>query len=1022
MNPALLLALAAAFLSMATVFVSKTFADAVFLAEFGVAYVPHFFVAQAIGLIATSAGYGALIRRRAAAPIDATILLAFAGTAVLGPLAVGLGGPALFAVSLGLIVLSTLTNLAVWNAATAVVSGRRSRWFLPRAGAASTAGAVVGSFGSSAVVGVLGVEALAPLIALMALGALGFRMMLVRRSSEWRLARADALVRARRAAEADRAAGAPKVRREASPRLRLVRILAIATIEEACLTAFIEYGFKREVVESFTDHDEIGVFLALFYGISNAGLLLLQLFASSRLLTTRSLRFSLSLQPAALLVAVLAWTVFPVLAIAALARGLEGVLKFGVARPAQEVALTPLTELDRKRWKVLLRGAYNQGGGAVAGLLLIAAAPLVTAQPMLIPIASAVTALVWLVLQRFGSDRYLDALGSALGLRRLSLRDHRDEVVIDRDGMGRIVRLTGVEDPHVARFGRELLSSVSHDGRALVPYLGAGPPSQREALYRLLAGRPHRSCAAALRDAMQREDQRDAAAAACLDALAALGDSAHVERARALAGEELPGPATDPVGASAWYYLAQVGALDDEPDRLDQVLELALERDGARAADILRALTGRGALGAPAAERMAAAAARHDEPPRRLQGLLCCAALGWPAPLERVVEALSGREPWLDQVIACLDGRALGAMLAMEGYRHAPPRVRARVLRVLRSSDLPDVAYLAGRELLDPDPMVRELAARTLLRRARDHGEALPRDLAERALSLQLDRFALYVRARPGYASTARESQMEVKYRSSSLAELTSEAFFIDELERRTERSLSRLCAVLALFGNPSSVYAAERALRAPTFKRRRQALDILQEVAKGRERGRLLELLESYLLPPRQVPDGAREAVCEADPWLARCARSGSDPAMARLWALRATLLFDDVDGELLDALAVRANEVEAAPGQVVVEEGAPGDALYVVMDGVVTVERGGKVVAQLAVGQAFGELALLDDQPRQATVRCERPSRLLRLPQATFDAALAENPEIGLGLVRALVRWLRQGDEMRRPPAYRR
>ncbi|HUS66660.1 MAG TPA: cyclic nucleotide-binding domain-containing protein, partial [Kofleriaceae bacterium] len=215
---------------------------------------------------------------------------------------------------------------------------------------------------------------------------------------------------------------------------------------------------------------------------------------------------------------------------------------------------------------------------------------------------------------------------------------------------------------------------------------------------------------------------------------------------------------------------------------------------------------------------------------------------------------------------------------------------------------------------------------------------------------------------------------------------------------------------------------AAERALRAPTFKRRRQALDILQEVARGRDRARLLELLEAYLLPPRDVEPDARQRACDMDPWLARVASSGTEPAMQRLWALRATLLFDDIDGEQLDALAVRANEIELAKGETVVAEGDPGDALFVVMNGVVAVEREGKVVAQLGAGQAFGELALVDGLPRVASVKTEAKSKLLRLPRDTFDAALAEYPEIGLGLVRGLVRWLRQGDDVPRPEAYRR
>jgi hypothetical protein len=1016
-RPAVILALAAAFLSMALVFVAKTFADTVFLAEFGVKYVPHFYVAQAAGLILSSAGYGAALKRGPSAPLDLAILLAFAGTAAFGPVAVRAGGPPVFALSLALTVLSTLASLAVWNAATAIVSGRKSRWFLPRAGAAATAGAVVGGFGSSAVVGALTIDALGPVIAGMALVMVGIRVMLVRRSSEWR----SRLPEVRTRALAERKKRRARAGTEGGPRnpqRRLVLVLAVATIVEAFLTAFVDFGFKAEVTAAYTDPDQIGLFFALFYGVSNALLLLLQLFASSRLLATRSLRFSLSLEPGALLLAGIAWAIFPVLAIGALARGLESVMKFGVARPAQEVALTPLTEVDRKRWKVLLRGVYNQGGGAAAGLVLVGIAPLLGTHSTVLPIATALTALTWLVFQQLVSDRYVDTLGSALGLRKLSLRDQRDDgAYIDRVGMARIVELTAASDENVAQFGRELLVTFAHDGRLLAPHVGKGPPAQREALYRILATRPHKACSAALRAAMAGETGADGAAAACLDALAAYRDPSQVERARALvAGHEADEEDQPAVRWAAWTYLAQVGALDSEEGTMARLLAAALARDGRRAAEVLRAMTARGAMPVVDAEQMVERAAGAEEEEARKNGLYACAALGWPRLLGKALEAMAGREPWLDEVVAQLDPTSLASFLKLEEYRLAPTRVRARVLRALRSSDQPEVSELVGGELLDPDPAVRELAARTLLRRARDHGDAVPRDLAERALGLALDRFQVYVEARPGYASEARESQMEVKYRSGSVADLGAEAFFIDELERRAERSLSRLCAVLALFGNPSSVYAAERALRAPTFKRRRQALDILQEVARGRERARLLELLEIYLLPPRNVAEGAREAVCEMDPWLARCARAGGDPTMKKLWALRSTLLFDDIDGELLDALAVRSAEVEVASGEVVVAEGGPGDALFVVMSGVVTIEREGKVVAQLGGGQAFGELALVDGLPRQATVKAEKKSLLLRLPRDTFDAALAEHPEIGLGLTRGLVRWLRQGEDMPR------
>ncbi|HEU5057279.1 MAG TPA: hypothetical protein VFU21_12170, partial [Kofleriaceae bacterium] len=672
-RPAVILALGAAFLSMALVFVAKTFADAVFLAEFGVVYVPHFYVAQAAGLILSSAAYGAALRRGPSAPLDLAILLCFAVTAALGPVAVRAGGPPVFGLALALTVLSTLASLAVWNAATAIVSGRRSRWFLPRAGAAATAGAVVGGFGSSAVVGALTIDALGPVIAGMAAVMVAIRVMLVRGSSEWRSRLPE--VRTRALAERKkRRARAGTETGTRTPHRRLVFVLAVATIVEAFLTAFVDFGFKAEVAAEYRDPDDIGLFFALFYGVSNALLLILQLFASSRLLATRSLRFSLSLEPGALLLAGIAWAIFPVLAIGALARGLESVMKFGVARPAQEVALTPLTEVERKRWKVLLRGVYNQGGGAAAGLLLVAIAPLLGASSTVLPIATALTALTWLVLQQLASDRYVDTLGSALGLRKLSLRDQRDEGgTIDRVGMARIVELTGSADENEAQFGRELLVTFAHDGRLLAPHVGKGPPAQREALYRILAARPHKACAPALREAMAGETASDGAAAACLDALAAYGDPSQIERARALvAGHEVDEVDAPPVRWAAWTYLAQVGALDGESGAVERLLGVALARDGGRAADVLRALTARGGMPVVDAEHMVERAAAAEEETARKNGLLACAALGWPRLLGKVLEAMSGRESWLDEVVAQLDPTALASFLKMEEYRRAP--------------------------------------------------------------------------------------------------------------------------------------------------------------------------------------------------------------------------------------------------------------------------------------------------------------------------------------------------------------
>ncbi|MEM9491426.1 MAG: hypothetical protein AAGC55_19935, partial [Myxococcota bacterium] len=157
MRRTFLLAAGAAFCSMAVVFILKTLADTMFLAEYGSAYVPHFFAAQSLTLAVTAAGYSRMIKTGPLLHLDLTIVVLLAATAMLAPLAIDLGGPAVFAVALLLVALSELAFMAVWNAATAVARGRAQRSFLPRASAAATAGAIFGGFAASAISATVGV-------------------------------------------------------------------------------------------------------------------------------------------------------------------------------------------------------------------------------------------------------------------------------------------------------------------------------------------------------------------------------------------------------------------------------------------------------------------------------------------------------------------------------------------------------------------------------------------------------------------------------------------------------------------------------------------------------------------------------------------------------------------------------------------------------------------------------------------------------------------------------------------------
>lgn len=982
-------ALAAALLSMAAVFVFKTYADAVFLAEYGVAYVPHFYVAQAAALIASSGAYTRLIRR-GATRVDVPVLVATAALGAGAPFFEHLGGAWVFAVALGVLTLSGLAQLAVWNAATAIAGGRSARAFLPKVGAAATTGAALGAFGSTAIVGAADLDFLAPVGAALALVILALRLTLARRARP----------RQRSTRRLRAGAGA-----RPAPR-KLVLLLAAAAVTEALLTQFLDYGFKRAVTASFSDEDRIGLFFSLFYGGVNVAILGLQLFAASRLLSTRSLRRSLSLEPVVLGAMAALWIGVPALALAAVARGLEMVLKFAVARPAQEVALTPLAEHARRRWKVLLRGVFNQGGAAGAGVLLVVLAPLFTAHVAVVPAVATGLAVAWLVLQRSAASAYLDTLGAALGARDLSVRDGGEATLFDRDGVERVVRLAGHGDERVAAFGRELLRRVADEQpRALAPHIGGGDPAVRRAVYDAVAACPSRAFGSALRRAAGLETEEEAFAAA-LAALAAHDDAGMVERARVLARTGAPGD-DEPAVHGAWLYLARVGALDGTPE-LRATATAALHRDGLVAARILAGAARRDALSEDAVDELVLAAIDGAPAEARAQALRAAAGLGRSRPLTRLLEAVESGERWAGDAIAQLDSAALRRLLLIAGARDLGVRSRQRLLRALRWSDLPEAAEHAARALSDPEPSIRSVAVRSLLKLQRDAGYEVDIDRIEEALAAQMARLERYVLARSALSADLRDISTQMRRRQ-RLYGMGREALFADELERATERALSRLCELLALLGNPGSVFAAERALASPAYQARRQAVDVLQEVARADQKARLLTLLEAYLAPPADAPEGALDRVCEIDPWLSRVRGDGEAELMRRVSALRGSVLFDRVAGDVLADLAEHADSVSQPAGAVVVREGDPGDALYVVLAGAFRVEVGDSEVARLEPGDAFGELSLVDGRTRGASVSSEAGGELLRLPRDVFQRALDRESSLGLGLVRGLVQWLR-------------
>ena len=252
-------------------------------------------------------------------------------------------------------------------------------------------------------------------------------------------------------------------------------------------------------------------------------------------------------------------------------------------------------------------------------------------------------------------------------------------------------------------------------------------------------------------------------------------------------------------------------------------------------------------------------------------------------------------------------------------------------------------------------------------------------------------------------------------------------------------RELRFAFRALEVLESPRVVRRVERALRYGGARSRGDALEVLSNLG-DRDAARLLVLMyEPGPIEERMAGLGAAVVLPESrDAFLAEARRSddrwlrmalaagepalGETPAsesavMERLLALKRVPLFENLNLDQLEAVLRLAGDATFLAGEVIVRQGDPGGELYLLLEGSAEawLDHGGANPQQLSTmpaGSYFGEMAILDDEPRSATVIAREPARLLTLDGDSLKELLLQMPEIAFELLRVMTTRVRASE----------
>jgi HEAT repeat protein len=745
--------------------------------------------------------------------------------------------------------------------------------------------------------------------------------------------------------------------------------MSLAAILFSVLFFSLYLPFSRAATDRFPSADELAGFFGLFSAVTTAAALITSLFLTNRMIA----RFGVTTMLLVLALTYLAG--FGVLIVSGtfatlvVIRFVQMLWSQAVANPAWEAVINVVPPARRDQTRAFLNGGPTQLGTMIAGLIqLIGLHRLSPIQLYSVGLGAAASATfaMWRV-RRAYSTALMDAL---------------------RSGRPQVFPSVADDEPFNGRQVDAAAVATVIDGAS------GGDVRVRRAAVEILGDLPDREGADALRTAVRDLDATVRATA--LRSLARVGDAAALPVAL--------GALIDPEPA---VRLAAIRTVDDlaggSADTADSIRDLLADAD-------------------PAVQAAASSAILRG--PSRADALVV---------LRRMLETEDPRVR--ESALGALESSDapetfdLGAL----GLHDADPRVRAAAAGALARSDPTRAIPVLVRCLDDEDKGVREAVARALGRFGASSVEPVLAALFDPALAegalLSLEQLPAVVPQEVVRRYAREEATRAIADFDASLAvDPTGDdgaRLLNDSLMDRARRQARNAIRAAALLGEGRSMRFAIDNLssRDPAqVDNALEALDSLGEHTIVRPLLRLWESVDRHNVPREVWLPGLLD---DPDPWIRDCAAflrdsTRKDASMTdalatmsdveRVLFLRKVPLFAELAPQDLRRVAAVADERAFVDGETIAGQGEPGEELHIVVDGEVRVlwmdpaTSSDVELATRTLGDVVGEMALITQEPRMASLIASGEVRTLRLGRKEFEGVLRERPDTAIAVIRVL------------------